>query len=105
MELFGLEGGMLLFGAWLAWMWSDSLIGFFFWLFIFGTCFGGATQTDIGQKVIHETKTVIEREFTQPKEEESITEVEEILPEPELPDLPDQPEKLPAADFGGSDFE
>jgi hypothetical protein len=101
MEIFGLTGGALLLAAVCAWWWCDSLIGFFFWLFILGTCFGGAAETEIVQKVIHETKIVIEQARVDPKPVAPVTPAVEEAPEPRL----EEPILPPSVDFGGGDFE
>ncbi len=110
MELFGLEGGALLLCAFLAWWWSESIVGFFFFLFILGTCFGGATQTEIGQKIIQETKVAVElavEELDKPQHPidvfgRGVSEPEE--PAQEIP-VPEEPAQLPALDFGDTQFE
>jgi hypothetical protein len=104
MEIFGLSGGAILIAAIFAWWWSDSLGGFVVWLFVLGTCFGGAAETEVAQKVIHETKVVIEhaRADLNPKPVAPVAPVVvKEAPEPRL----EEPILPPSVDFGGGDFE
>lgn len=82
----------------LAWWWSDSIIGFFILLFIFGTCFGAVPKTDMGQEAIRAVKEVVAT--VAPGPGPIIPAVESVEPDldPVIPviDIPD---------FGNNSFE
>ncbi len=96
--IFGLSGIGLLIAALCAWAWSDSVVGFFVWLLILGSCFGAVPETDMGKEAIQAVKEVVATAAPGPGPIIPPVESVEPNPGPVIP-VTDTP------DFGNNSFE
>ena len=102
--LFGYEVPSLLFAAFIAWWWSDSLLGFIFFFCLFVSCFGVTVNTEVGQKAIEKAKETVEVVINPQELETPLAELKEFK-EPTLTPVPQEtPDFGGNADFGAADF-